>query len=128
MYSWNGADVAVVDADSHVVEPPGAWDAYISKAYRDRVPRLVRDEGTDWLYLEGERFFSYGMVRGLVAGDSGFPDAQGPAAEGSALCRVDPAILAILRCGRSLTCQCAWNAASSRPSTATARSSFPSPC
>jgi predicted TIM-barrel fold metal-dependent hydrolase len=80
VYSWNGAEVPVVDADSHVVEPPGAWDAYISKAYRDRVPRLVRDGETDWLHLEGERFFSYGMVRGLVAGDSGFPDAHGPAA------------------------------------------------
>jgi len=75
VYRHNGADLVVVDADSHVIEPPGAWDDEVPAAYRDRVPRLVTTEGTDWLELDGERFFSYAMMGGLVRGDPGLPDA-----------------------------------------------------
>jgi predicted TIM-barrel fold metal-dependent hydrolase len=80
MYERNGRQFAVVDADSHVVEPPGAWDPFVTGAFRDRVPRLVSRGGGDWLELEDAPFFSYGMVSGLARNDPGLPDAAGPPA------------------------------------------------
>jgi predicted TIM-barrel fold metal-dependent hydrolase len=78
MHERNGHHLAVVDADSHVVEPPGAWDAFVTHAFRERVPRLVSKAGGDWLELEDAPFFSYGMVSGLARNDPGLPDAAGP--------------------------------------------------
>jgi predicted TIM-barrel fold metal-dependent hydrolase len=79
VYARDGHDLLVVDADSHVIEPPGAWDAFVSHAYAERAPRLLTDDGTDWLVVDGEKFFSYAMSGGLARGDKGFPDAGGRA-------------------------------------------------
>ena len=79
MYTRDGQDLPVVDADSHVIEPPGAWDRFVSRAYSERVPRLLSEAGTDWLVVDGEKFFSYAMSGGLARGDQGFPDANGSA-------------------------------------------------
>ncbi len=47
----------VIDADGHVVEPRALWQEYIEPAFRDRVPKIVKDEngidrfgfrGTGW--------------------------------------------------------------------------------
>ncbi|OLC17849.1 MAG: hypothetical protein AUH29_00725 [Candidatus Rokubacteria bacterium 13_1_40CM_69_27] len=32
----------IIDADGHVMEPPGMWERYIGPEYRDRAPRVVR--------------------------------------------------------------------------------------
>ena len=77
MYTWNDHEMLVVDADSHVIEPPGAWDPYVTARFRDRTPRLVRDDDTDWLELDGARLSSYAMLSGLARGNRGIPDADG---------------------------------------------------
>src|SRR3954462_15694354 len=36
----------VVDADGHVLEPLDLWDRYMDPAFRDRAPRIVKDNET----------------------------------------------------------------------------------
>jgi hypothetical protein len=36
----------VVDADGHILEPLGLWDRYMDPAFRDRAPRIVKDNKT----------------------------------------------------------------------------------
>jgi len=44
----------VIDADGHVFEPEHVWEEYLDPAYRDRRPRIVRDNrGTTRYMLEG---------------------------------------------------------------------------
>ena len=42
----------LISADSHVVEPPDLWDKWLDAKYRDRAPKLVKDEegGDAWQY------------------------------------------------------------------------------
>ena len=47
MYSWNGVDVAVVDADSHFWEPREIWDRYLEPALRERVAASLGRAGFD---------------------------------------------------------------------------------
>lgn len=43
----------VVDADGHILEPISLWQDYMDPAFRDRAPRLVRDEtGKERLVIE----------------------------------------------------------------------------
>src|SRR6266702_2511294 len=43
----------VIDADGHVLEPFTLWNDYLDPAYRERAPKLVKDEnGKDRLLLE----------------------------------------------------------------------------
>jgi len=49
-------DFALISADSHVNEPPAAWER-VQKKYGDRAPKIVQDppgvpKGT-WLLTEG---------------------------------------------------------------------------
>ena len=44
----------VIDADGHVFEPDSLWERYLEARFRDRRPRLVRDErGTTRYLLDG---------------------------------------------------------------------------
>jgi len=36
----------VVDADGHILEPLDLWDCYMDPAFRDRAPRVVKDNET----------------------------------------------------------------------------------
>src|SRR5437660_12198050 len=36
------ADIPIISADSHMVEPPEMWSERVAPAYRDRAPKLVR--------------------------------------------------------------------------------------
>ena len=36
----------VVDADGHILEPLDLWDKYIDPKFRDRAPRIVKDNET----------------------------------------------------------------------------------
>jgi predicted TIM-barrel fold metal-dependent hydrolase len=45
----------VVDADSHVLEPPDMWQRYIEPRFRERAVRVVRaDDGRDVLLVDGK--------------------------------------------------------------------------
>lgn len=44
----------LVDADSHVLEPPDVWQRYVEPAYRERAVRVARgDDGRDVLLVDG---------------------------------------------------------------------------
>ena len=51
-----GGTVRIISSDSHVIEPPTLWTDYIESAFRERVPRVVRDADTDRLVCEGLEF------------------------------------------------------------------------
>jgi uncharacterized protein len=54
----------VVDADGHILEPLDLWVEYIDPAYRDRAPRLVKDDnGAERLQLDSALIG--GSARGL---------------------------------------------------------------
>jgi predicted TIM-barrel fold metal-dependent hydrolase len=53
-------DMIIISIDDHVIEPPDMFDAHVPVAYRDRAPKLVRDEqGFDQWVFEGK---AVGMV------------------------------------------------------------------
>ena len=57
------------DADAHVIEPPSIWTDYTPQSLHDRVPRLERREGADWLVCDGEDLFPVGRLGGLARGE-----------------------------------------------------------
>lgn len=42
----------IVDADTHILEPPDIWSRWLPRHYQDRAPQLVKDEegGDAWLF------------------------------------------------------------------------------
>lgn len=46
------ATTGIVDADTHILEPPDIWSNWLAKHYLDRAPQLVKDEegGDAWLF------------------------------------------------------------------------------
>jgi predicted TIM-barrel fold metal-dependent hydrolase len=61
----------VISADSHVVEPPGAYVDHVDRAWRERAPRQVEDG-------EGVRYVIDGLapIRIDVAASAGIPPAR----------------------------------------------------
>lgn len=48
------AALRVIDADSHVLEPPGFWTEYLEPAFREQAPYFIKDEqGGEHLVTEG---------------------------------------------------------------------------
>ena len=54
----------LVSADSHIIEPPHLWERWLDPAFRDRAPRLVKDDegGDAWLYNDGGAPAPLGLV------------------------------------------------------------------
>ena len=46
--------LTLLSADNHIVEPPDLWTSRIEPKFRDRAPRLVREETADWYRVEGD--------------------------------------------------------------------------
>ena len=48
------ANYRIVSADNHVMEPPDLWTSRAEPKFRDRVPRIIRQEsdGMDWWYCD----------------------------------------------------------------------------
>ena len=61
----------VIDADGHVLEPFSLWNDYLDPAFRDRAPRLVKDNhGLQRLLLEEKLLGSragFGGIGGVGA-------------------------------------------------------------
>jgi predicted TIM-barrel fold metal-dependent hydrolase len=55
----------IVSADSHVIEPPDLWTKHIDARFRDRAPRIIRAEKSDYFQCEGQLLEDHGI--GLVA-------------------------------------------------------------
>ena len=61
------ADYRVISSDNHVVEPADLWTSRADSKYKDRVPRIVREEhGADWWYCDG--YAVVGVELGTQAG------------------------------------------------------------
>jgi predicted TIM-barrel fold metal-dependent hydrolase len=64
----------VIDADSHVTEPPDVWTSRVPRKYADRVPRLGRDAGgRDVWTLNGEPLARVGPTA-VVGWPEPFPE------------------------------------------------------
>lgn len=50
----------LVSSDSHVVEPPDLWTRFIDPEYRHRAPRVLREDGVDRWYADGD--VNFGIV------------------------------------------------------------------
>ena len=60
-------DYPIVDADSHVNEPPTLWVERVPKKWRDRAPRVQKtDKGDVWLFDDGKERWPVGLT--AVAG------------------------------------------------------------
>ena len=64
-------DYTIISSDSHVVEPPDLWTNRVQPKFRDRAPRMVREEDGDWWYCDGVRLMSVhtGSQSGIRFGD-----------------------------------------------------------
>jgi predicted TIM-barrel fold metal-dependent hydrolase len=49
------SDFSVIDADGHVIEPPGIWREYTEQKFWSRLPRPVRDDNGLFCYAIGDR-------------------------------------------------------------------------
>jgi predicted TIM-barrel fold metal-dependent hydrolase len=55
----------IIDCDQHVIEPPDLWEKYLPAKYKDKAPKLVKDEdgGDGWLL--GGNVESLGLVSAM---------------------------------------------------------------
>ena len=61
------AGYGVISADNHVVEPADLWTTRADAKFKDRVPKIVREEtGADWWYCDGYQVL--GVELGTQAG------------------------------------------------------------
>jgi hypothetical protein len=60
------ANYRVISSDNHVFEPPDLWTSRAKPAYKDRVPKLLREYDGDWWFCEGHRLV--GMAGGAQTG------------------------------------------------------------
>ena len=61
-----------IDGDGHVLEPPDLWERYLESEFRDRAPRIRRDDqGLEYLEVDGQpsKIVRRGMPAGLGAMD-----------------------------------------------------------
>lgn len=54
----------IIDADSHVMEPPDLWERYLEPRYRDRAIRIIEVDGVEQL-LMGDQVVMAGNLAGL---------------------------------------------------------------
>ncbi|CAI7974805.1 MULTISPECIES: amidohydrolase family protein [unclassified Parafrankia] len=52
----------IIDADSHITEPPDVWTARVPAKYREDVPHVVRQGTADTWVLHGERLAPVGVT------------------------------------------------------------------
>jgi len=63
----------LISSDSHIIEPPDLWLERIDAEYRDRAPRVVKEEKGDWWTIDGKRSMSF---LGVQTGDRFEKDAS----------------------------------------------------
>ena len=49
------ADYRVISSDNHVFEPADLWTSRADAKFKDRVPRIVREDTGDWWYCDNHR-------------------------------------------------------------------------
>lgn len=51
-------DFKIISSDGHVIEPRDLWTTRVDAKFKDRAPRMVREEDADWWYCDGQRLSS----------------------------------------------------------------------
>ena len=54
------ANYRIISADNHVFEPPDLWTSRADAKFKDRVPKMVRQEDGDWWYCDNHRVLGVG--------------------------------------------------------------------
>ena len=62
-------DIQIVDADTHITEPPDLWTSRAPASYKSRVPAVRRVDGRDQWFVDGE--IPFGSVGSCVIDRSG---------------------------------------------------------
>ena len=55
------ANYRIISSDNHVFEPPDLWLNRIDSKYKDRAPRVHREEDGDWWYCDGQKVLGTGF-------------------------------------------------------------------
>ena len=55
------ADYRIISSDNHVFEPPDLWLSGIEPKFKDRAPRIHREEDGDWWYCDGQKVLGTGF-------------------------------------------------------------------
>ena len=51
----------IISSDNHVFEPPDLWISRIEPKFKDRAPRIHREEDGDWWYCDGRKVVGTGF-------------------------------------------------------------------
>ena len=70
-------DVAVIDVDTHITEPPDLWQSRLPAKWADQAPTVQRINGRDYWVINGKRALAPGSVS--MAGYDGHPPREYPA-------------------------------------------------
>src|ERR1700691_4726549 len=63
----------VIDADAHVTESAGVWQDRVPAKYREQAPRLQRDDGEDYWYMNGVRLTNSVGATAVAGWEKQFP-------------------------------------------------------
>ncbi len=62
-YEIGSIDYPIIDADSHVNEPPDLWQSRVPRQLRARAPKVVKtDDGDVWSFDDGKRMRPLGLT------------------------------------------------------------------
>jgi len=50
----------IISSDNHIFEPADLWTTRAEHQFRDRAPRIVREEDGDWWYCDNHRVIGMG--------------------------------------------------------------------
>ena len=53
----------IISSDNHVFEPADLWTTRAESKFRDRAPRVAREEDGDWWYCDNHRVIGHGRRR-----------------------------------------------------------------
>jgi uncharacterized protein len=65
------ANLRVISADSHVMEPAGLWEERLDKKFRDQAPRLVKNEKRPGYLFTAPGMTPFPAAGGFAIGKSG---------------------------------------------------------
>ena len=66
----------IISSDNHVFEPPDLWISGIEPKFKDRAPRIHREEDGDWWYCDGQKVLGTGFGFGGAQTGRRFDEAE----------------------------------------------------
>ena len=66
----------IISSDNHVFEPPDLWQSRIESKFKDRAPRIHREDDGDWWYCDGKKVQGTGFGFGGAQTGRRFEEAE----------------------------------------------------